>query len=75
MVERTLEQAIRENQQHFKYERLLRRVRLRIYEYEDAGKLEKSERVIAKCKVICGPRWNARAKRLEDQRLHRILDR
>ena len=69
MKQRTLKQAIRDNRRHYKYEKVLRRVRLRIFEYEYAGKLEKAQRVIAKCKQICGPRWERRAKRLEEKRL------
>lgn len=72
MAQRTLRQAIRDNQRHYKYERMLRRIRLCIFEYEDAGKLEKAHRVIAKIKVICGPRWDARKKRLEEERLSRL---
>ena len=72
MKQRTLNQAIRDNRRHFKYERLLRRVRLRTFEYEDAGKLDKAQRVVAKIKAICGPRWEKRAKRRQDEILHRI---
>jgi len=75
MAQRTLRQAIRDNQRHFKYERMLRRIRLRVFEYEDAGNLEKAQRVIAKIKVICGPRWEARQKRIQDRHLHRVWNR
>ncbi|MAX37655.1 MAG: hypothetical protein CME33_13945 [Gimesia sp.] len=75
MKQRTLREAIRDNQRHFKYERILRQIRLRIFDYEDDGNLEKAQRIIARIKVICGPRWMARAKRLEDRKLHRIWDR
>lgn len=71
---RTLKHAIRDNRRHYKYERILRQIRLRIFDYEEQDKLEKAQRVIAKIKVICGPRWRARAKRLEDRKLHRIWD-
>ncbi len=69
---KSLQRKIRENQRFHKYERMLRRLRLRIFEYEDAGKLEKAHRVIAKIKVICGPMWERRAKRLEEERLSRL---
>ncbi len=69
---KSLQRKIRENQRFHKYERMLRRIRLRIFEYEDAGKLEKAHRVIAKIKVICGPTWERRAKRLEEERLSRL---
>ncbi|MBR9802468.1 hypothetical protein GYB59_12640 [bacterium] len=72
MKQRTLKEAIRDNQRHFKYERMLRRIRLHIFEYEDAGKLDKAHRVIDKIKAICGPRWDARQKRLEEERLSRL---
>ncbi len=68
----SLQRKIRENQRFHKYERMLRRIRLRIFEYEDQGKLEKAHRVIAKIKVICGPTWERRAKRLEEERLSRL---
>lgn len=74
MRQKTLRKAIRDNRRHFKYERMLRRIRLRIFEYEDSGNLEKAHRVIASIKVICGPRWSARTKRLEDRKLHRVWD-
>lgn len=72
MKQRTLRKAIRENQRHYKYERMLRRIRLRIFDYEDDGNLDKAHQVIAKIKVICGPRWERRAKRNEDKQLSRL---
>lgn len=71
---KTLKQAFRDNQRQYKYERMLRLIRLRIFDYEDAGNPEKAQRIIAKIKMICGPRWEARAKRLEDRKLHRVWD-
>lgn len=71
---KTLKHAIQDNQRHYKYERMLRRIRLRIFDYEDACNLEKAQRIIANIKVICGPRWEARVKRLEDRNLHRVWD-
>ena len=69
---KSLKQAIRDNRRFHKYERLLRHVRLRIFEYEDAGKLDKAERVIARIKSICGPTWEKRAKRQEEKMLDRL---
>jgi len=69
---KSLQRKIRENQRFHKYERMLRRISLRIFEYEDQGKLEKAHRVIAKIKVICGPTWERRAKRIEEERLSRL---
>ena len=43
----SLRQAIRDNQRFHKYEKLLRQIRLRVFEYEDSGRSEKAERVIA----------------------------
>ena len=40
---KSLRQAIRENRRFHKYERMLRRIRLRIFDYEDQGKLDKAE--------------------------------
>lgn len=75
MKQRTLREAIRDNQRHYKYEQMLRQIRLRIFEYEDSGKIEKAQRVVAKIKLICGPRWEARQKRIQDRHLHRVWDR
>jgi hypothetical protein len=69
---KSLKQAIRDNQRFHKSERLLRHVRLRIFEYEDAGKLEKAQRVIERIKVICGPMWEKRAKRQGEKMLDRL---
>ncbi len=69
---KSLQRKIQENQRFHKYERMLRRIRLRIFEYEDAGQLDKAHRVIAKIKVICGPMWERRAKRIQEERLSRL---
>jgi len=69
---KSLRQAIRDNQRFHKYERMLRRIRLRTFEYEDSGKLEKAQRVIERIKRICGPMWGKRAKRLENRMLDRL---
>lgn len=70
---KSLRQAIRDNQRFHKYEKLLRRIRLRTFEYEDQGRLEKADRIIARIKTICGPMWEKRAKRLEDRMLERLI--
>lgn len=69
---KSLRQAIRDNRRFWKYEKLLRRIRLRIFNYEDQGKLEKAQRVIQRVKRICGPMWERRAKRLENKLLNRL---
>jgi hypothetical protein len=45
-----------------KYEAVLRRLRQRIFDYDDAGKGEKASRLISRCKAICMPLWNAQAE-------------
>lgn len=69
---KSLKQAIWENRRFHKYEKLLRQIRLRVFEYEDSGRLTKAERVIARIKAICGPRWEKRARRQEAKSLDRL---
>ena len=69
---KSLRHAIWENRRFHKYERLLRQIRLRIFDYEDAGKLEKANRIIDKIKVICNPWWTKRGKRQEEKMLARL---
>ncbi len=68
----SLQAKIRANQRFHKYERMLRRIRQRIFDYEDEGKLDKAHRVIRRIKLICGPWWERRAKRVEEQHLSRL---
>ena len=70
---KSLKRAIWENRRFHKYERLLRHIRLRIFDYEDDGRLEQARRIIARVKTICGPTWRKRAKRLEDRSLERRI--
>ena len=70
---KSLRQAIRDNQRFCKYEAILRRIRLRIFDYEDAGNLDKAQKVIERIKAICGPTWEKRAKRLENKMLERMI--
>ena len=69
---KSLKQAIKDNQRFHKYEAMLRHLRLRTFDYEDQGKLDKAQRVIAHIKAICGPWWAKRAKRLENGMLERL---
>ena len=55
----SLRRSIRDNQRHYKYEAMLRRIRLRIFDYEDSGKLGKAERIMERIKTICGPMWRS----------------
>jgi len=70
---KSLRQAILDNQRFCKYEKLLRRIRLRIFDYDDLGKLDKARRIIERIKAICRPTWEKRAKRLENKMLDRLL--
>lgn len=70
---KSLRRAIRDNQRFHKYEKTLRRIRLRTFEYEEAGMIEKARRVVAKIKAVCGPMWERRAKRLENKMLERRI--
>lgn len=51
-------------QRHAKYERLLRRLRQRVFDYYDASesKGEHCSRLIARCKSICAPQWDAESR-------------
>ena len=69
---KSLRQAIRENRRFCKYEAMLRRIRLRIFDYEDQGKLEKAHRIVEKIKAICKPWWEKRAKRQANRMLDRL---
>jgi hypothetical protein len=70
---KSLRRAIRDNQRFHKYEHTLRRIRLRTFEYEDAGRSDKAQRVIERIKRICGPMWEKRAKRLQNTMLERRI--
>ena len=69
---KSLRQAIRDNRRFHKYERMLRHIRLRTFDYEDSGKLEKAKRIIERIKILCRPTWEKRAKRLENNMLNRL---
>ena len=69
---KSLRQAIKDNRRFHKYERMLRRIRLRVFQYEDEGRLEKAQRIIERIKRVCGPMWEKRTKRLENKMLNRL---
>ena len=48
-----------------KYEAVLRRLRQRVFDYDDAGKGDKASRLIQRCKAICMPLWDARAEAIK----------
>ena len=54
-----------------KYEKVLRRLRQRIFDYEDAGKGNKASRLIERCKCILAPYWQAHA----DARTQQMTDK
>jgi hypothetical protein len=68
---KSLRRAIRDNQRFCNYERTLRRIRLRVFQYEDMGRSDKAQRIIERIKQICGPMWRKRAKRLQSKMLER----
>ncbi len=47
-----LQKAINRNRQKQKARRLLHDIRLRTFNYEDAGKTEKAQRIINRCLAI-----------------------
>jgi hypothetical protein len=69
---KSLRRAIRDNRRFHKYEKTLRRIRLRVFDYQDQGKLVKAQRVIARIKTVCGPMWEKRAKRLQNKMLEHL---
>ena len=62
----TLEQAIvnnRKREERFnKAERMLRRLRQRVFDYQDAGRGEQADYLMLKCKKRLAPRWKAQAE-------------
>lgn len=74
-LEKKIEENRRKQARYRKYERVLRRVRLRIFDYEDEGaeKFAKAQRVIKKCKAILQPLWiaqnQAREKAAGDRKM------
>lgn len=52
-------------------EKVLRAVRQRIFDYEDAGKYEKAQKVIATCQRVLRPKIAAERAAAEDRRLQR----
>lgn len=65
-----LEEKVKYYRRCEKHDRIIRKIRLRIFDYEDEGKLEKAHRVIRKLKKFCERRDRARRSRAEDRRLN-----
>lgn len=61
-----LQDAIERNRRKWarwrKYEAMLRRIRLRVFDYEDSGQSEKAEQVVRRIKKILAPKWAAERK-------------
>jgi hypothetical protein len=54
-----------------KYERILRRLRQRIFDYDDAGKGDKASHLIVRCQTILAPFHEARRRNLQAAKLER----
>jgi hypothetical protein len=71
----TLQAKIEENRRrHARYkkaERLLRKIRQRIFDYEDRGDevYTKARRIMERCQVILAPLWRAERASAEDRKL------
>ena len=67
------ERKLHEHRQCRKYERVLRRLRLRSFDYEDAGQdvFIKARRIMERCSSRCAPQWMRERSRREDARLQR----
>ncbi|TXH48619.1 MAG: hypothetical protein E6Q97_24395 [Desulfurellales bacterium] len=55
------------------YERILRRVRQRVFAYEEAGRGAQAARVIRAIKARCMPYWEARAAARRRQYEDRVM--
>lgn len=72
-----LDEAIARNRlrwaRYRKADRILRSVRQRVFDYEDAGKGDKAARLIARCKRLLTPLWDAqyreRARKRADKKM------
>lgn len=58
-----------------KAERTIRRIRQRIFDYEDIGPamLAKAQRIMERCKVILRPRWQAEHHRQQKRATDRMM--
>ncbi len=56
-----------------KYEKVLRRLRQRIFDYEDIGKGDKASMLIKRCKIILEPYWKAHAEAREKAQSDRMM--
>lgn len=67
------ERKLHEHRQCRKYEQVLRRLRQRIFDYEDESsqKYEKARRLMSRCQERCSPQWRREKARREDDKLQR----
>lgn len=67
---KTLQAKIRANQRYHNYRRILRKIRLRIFDYEDESseKLAKAQRIIDRIKKLSEPFERLRQSRIVDRR-------
>ena len=56
-----------------RYEKIIRQIRLRVFDYEDDGRGEKAARVLAKCKAICMEQWRREAEARAEPRLRNYM--
>ena len=56
-----------------RYEKIIRQIRLRVFDYEDDGRGEKAARVLAKCKAICAEQWGREYRTRENERTQNYM--
>ncbi len=56
-----------------KADRLLRRMRQRVFDYEDSGQSEQADRIIKRCKRILMPLWEQRYRNNENRRTQNYM--
>lgn len=69
----TMRRKIMRNQRFHKYESLLRRIRQRVFDYEDAGTYPKALRIIQKIKTFSEPFHERRVRANESVRLQNYM--
>lgn len=71
LFEKAVAAKRRRDARYKRAEQVLRQVRLRVFDYEDAGKQDKAAKVIRTCQRILGPLWRAQRAAAQDRRLQR----
>ena len=69
----TLEKKLVAHQRCRRWERVLRKIRQRIFDYEDESpeKYAKARRIMQKCKDRCAEQWERERRKREDDKLQR----